>query len=518
MQTTGRFGVRDVSSSRGLSLRLRASGGTVLLLLAAVSLPAGQAETAPAAVGGRVFLDANTNGILDAGEKGLPDIGVSDGMQIVRTGPEGKYAITIAADPSIPYKPYQVLTVCWPSYTWPSGRWWRRLGTIEDPKNVNFGLREDTQPLPFAFLHMSDNHDNGAVYPRVAADVKRMMPMARFIINTGDLGYASVGNAEKMFSSVATNAKSVPVPILHIPGNHDISPGKQGVGDGEHPLAHYGGYVKHLGPVRWSFDYAGCHFVGVDWRGPYGRFLQADRKGVKPGTMIFAFVHYRSDMGRVTHMFYGHTHTQARHGNATGVVNPSGDGGWNVGVVYNGGKSFERVERCAGCKKGQPGYHSRRRCQIRQLTYTWMAGIAARRLKARVADKRQLTNGVHTIQAAAGRGHEIDVAFSPGEAKRCGIRIGARQTVEIAVEGRLIHVDGIPIPYKPREEIKTVSLHAVVEGDRLILYIDKLMHVARGVKIDDTSRITLFAEGGKATFAKATVWPLKQMKGKGISN
>jgi len=73
----------------------------------------------------------------------------------------------------------------------------------------------------------------------------------------------------------------------------------------------------------------------------------------------------------------------------------------------------------------------------------------------------------------------------------------------------LICVGGISIPYMQNKDIKTVRFNAVIEGGRLILYIDSLMHVSRSVAIDDISRVTLFAEGGTATFEKATVWELK---------
>ena len=57
------------------------------------------ATTAPAAenpksVRGRVILDANANGRIDAGEKGLAGIAVTDGVNFVTTGDDGNSPTT----------------------------------------------------------------------------------------------------------------------------------------------------------------------------------------------------------------------------------------------------------------------------------------------------------------------------------------------------------------------------------------------------------------------------------------
>ena len=47
---------------------------------------------------GVVFHDANGNGQRDAGEKGLADVRVSNGVNIVKTDAEGKYEIGVDDD------------------------------------------------------------------------------------------------------------------------------------------------------------------------------------------------------------------------------------------------------------------------------------------------------------------------------------------------------------------------------------------------------------------------------------
>jgi hypothetical protein len=44
---------------------------------------------------GIVFEDANENGVLDSGESGIPEVRVSNGRDIVRTGSTGRYEIDI---------------------------------------------------------------------------------------------------------------------------------------------------------------------------------------------------------------------------------------------------------------------------------------------------------------------------------------------------------------------------------------------------------------------------------------
>lgn len=42
---------------------------------------------------GTIFIDRNENGKLDAGEKGLPGVLVSDGLHVVKTDSKGSYTV-----------------------------------------------------------------------------------------------------------------------------------------------------------------------------------------------------------------------------------------------------------------------------------------------------------------------------------------------------------------------------------------------------------------------------------------
>ena len=42
---------------------------------------------------GRIFVDRNQNGLFDAGEKALKNIGVSDGLNVVKSDKDGRFTL-----------------------------------------------------------------------------------------------------------------------------------------------------------------------------------------------------------------------------------------------------------------------------------------------------------------------------------------------------------------------------------------------------------------------------------------
>src|SRR5690606_33996999 len=47
---------------------------------------------------GYVFNDANANGRRDAGEAGIANVSVSNGVQVVQTGSDGQYTVPVGND------------------------------------------------------------------------------------------------------------------------------------------------------------------------------------------------------------------------------------------------------------------------------------------------------------------------------------------------------------------------------------------------------------------------------------
>lgn len=517
----------------------------VLFLITALCL-AGAMQSQAAditTVSGKVYLDSNGNGKLDAGEKGIPGVRVTDGIDFATTDADGAYTITIVDDYIIPYRPARTISVCWPTGKWPTSRWWHRLSEITDAKAVLFGLRDDEQKLPFVFLHTSDDHGSGRMYAEhYSHDARLMKPLAKFIFNTGDMGYATPGGADQMFRSIASNAADFPIPMFITPGNHDF------VGEdtntnarmNNHPLAGWGAQTKYLGPVRWSFDYAGVHFLSLDYmeKSEKGyddkiphvavQFMEKDLAQVKKGTRVVLLVHcYDSsaDFYQALHKFKidfmccGHTHTPsyARVGRVPTITNF----GLGTGVVTD--DAIDIAER-------------------RPLTFNdrfllgYFRGVTRPAMEKRRQEHHAVTNRIMDDAKFAITGSpktesvEIITEITPGSARRVGFRAGTKDTIDITFDGKAVIVAGAPIPFPlipqdipipnapdaptnaPARKIaadKTIRWHILIDRDRLTIFANDIFRLTKAVRVDQPAAVTLLAEGGKATFNAFDVWELR---------
>ncbi|MCE5328250.1 MAG: hypothetical protein LLG01_17740 [Planctomycetaceae bacterium] len=486
-------------------------------------------EKAPATVEGVVFLDANANGKRDPGEKGLADVGVNDGMHFAVTGPDGSYSLTLMPDPAIPWNPARCVSMTWPSNYWPTGKWFYRLSDVPSGKGVDFGLREDKQTFPFAFMHTTDGHGTGGEYPRVARDMAVMGPVVKFHVDTGDILYANYSQppeAIMTFRRLAAITKQTEFPGAHfaVPGNHDNTGCTVALKDHhpDQPMFCHGVWTKYVGPHRWSFNYGGCHIVGVDWRNPKpdglwgdeapqaaADFMKADFARLSEGTRVFQFVHFPTGVGeyhqvvkRVTYAYGGHNHRFAQYNYgcpSVTAMNCIGNGPSNVTVVTE--NDFAVVNRCPGCKSGDHARHSKL-CPISQLRLVVEPGLTPLRGKATQLAGKPLDKQVVSVSGAV----EIDADIQIGSARKTGIKIGQ---CEVVFEGSALTVDGVAIPFKPWPEQKNkLSLHIAASKGFICVYANDLIRLHKPVKIGPISDVTFFAEGGAATLTEATVWPL----------
>ncbi|MCE5276956.1 MAG: metallophosphoesterase [Planctomycetaceae bacterium] len=487
---------------------------------------------APAVVKGVVFLDANANGKRDDGEKGLSGVRVTDGVGFAVTGDDGAYSITIAPDRVLTYAGARVVSVSWPSGMWPSGQWWARLDQLADATRVDFALREDKQSLPFAFLHMSDDHGGGWAYKNIAPRVKELGGLLKFCFNTGDMGYAGPDNAESMFTGLKKIGQEFPVPMFFTPGNHDMV--KQ-VERGSGPLAGAGGFTKYLGPIRWSFDYAGVHFASIDWWDPdikehvegsappiAAAWLDKDLSAVKPGTRTILLVHFPSGCKeyfdviarhKVAQAFGGHNHRHAFYDYAgvaaVTTVNPETSGSGNLCVVTQ--DAIDVVFYCNG-GKGGPNYHGKL-CGL-SASWNWKDLIVPKGTpdKTLSAAAVSLDGGTRTLDAGSSQGVNVVAEFAPGTAKRVGLRFGASSPVEVVFTGQSLVAGGAPIPFVLLpSDAGTVRLQVTIGGGLMTLRANNRIRMAKpkAVSVTNPAAVTLFAEGGKAEFKKVDVTALK---------
>jgi Icc-related predicted phosphoesterase len=98
----------------------------------------------------------------------------------------------------------------------------------------------------FDFVVIGDNRDGAEVYNRLVNRAKAFNPL--FILNTGDF---SREGQDFEYENYIKQIAPVDIPILHLPGNHDVRYGSEI-------------YRKYVGDLNWVFDLGGFRFIGLD--------------------------------------------------------------------------------------------------------------------------------------------------------------------------------------------------------------------------------------------------------------
>jgi len=276
--------------------RAKGSSGVLgiigLVWLALSAILAAQVAAEPVAVRGLVFRDANANGRPDAGEPGLANAVVSDGLSVHRTGADGRYAFEADVDPAQRQGQAPIIFVSVPSGFRAQGPWYQ---SAKDAGDLDFALVAEEQRLPFTFIHMTDAHIPRAevkgrkVYDAFSADAEKFKDRAKFILSGGD--DCDLGDSDPRAKAVADFERYVawtaalPLPIRHVPGNHDylgVRSRTPGDWDPKDPNFNLGLWLQRLGPTRWSFNYAGYHFLGIEMypSEPMRKWIEADLSAV----------------------------------------------------------------------------------------------------------------------------------------------------------------------------------------------------------------------------------------------
>jgi hypothetical protein len=274
----------------------------VVVALAPTSASAGRAEGPRAAVTGRVFIDRNANGRFDAGERGLPDVAVSNQQDVVLTSADGTFTLSS-------FGPTGVVFVTVPDGYQSRGDFFRRLDAAASAP-LEFALAPRPATGPLTFVHASDTHIAEAVRPRMrrlVALIDSIKPS--FVIVTGDLvrDALRVGETEARgyYELFQREASHIAAPLWTVPGNHEvfgIERDKSGVA-ATHPLFGRTMYRTYRGPDYYSFNAGGVHFVGlnsvdIDDTRYYGHvdslqlaWLAHDLAVVPPTTPVVTFNH-----------------------------------------------------------------------------------------------------------------------------------------------------------------------------------------------------------------------------------
>ncbi len=221
-------------------------------------------------VTGYVYEDANRNGKKERKEKGLANVAVTNGSDVVLTDKAGKYELPVGSEAIIAViKPsgYAVPLNSdnLPQFFYnhkPSGSPKSEFPGVAPtgklPKSVDFGLYVSNEGDNFTALVFGDpqayNLDEiDYFYRGVVAEVEGIKNVP-FGLSLGDL----VGNDLSLFNPYIQAVKKVGIPWYNLLGNHDLN--FDAATDDRADET----YEAHFGPANYAFNYGKVHFIVLD--------------------------------------------------------------------------------------------------------------------------------------------------------------------------------------------------------------------------------------------------------------
>jgi len=293
----------------------------VLLPLLLIASARGAAEQHAADAGrpqqeraiGVVFHDANGNGARDDGEAGLEDVGVSNGIDVVRTDAHGSY--------EIPLNDFGVVFVIKPrGFTspvdleqmlprfyylhrpWGSPGWLPYAGvpaTGRAPASIDFPMQSQVEPERFRILVFGDPQSRNLlevdylrrdlIEPMLA---ERVESNAAFGVSLGDLTFDNLHLFEPQNRVIAR----LGIPWYNVIGNHDINTGQPDRHDDET-------FERVFGPGTYAFQWGSVFFIVLDnvystgdgWKPKFGRerirFVRNALTMAPPDALVVAMAH-----------------------------------------------------------------------------------------------------------------------------------------------------------------------------------------------------------------------------------
>ncbi len=515
-------------------------------------------EKMPATVAGQITCDGEP----------IAGVRVTDGVDFAVTDAEGKYSITLKPDPLVPYTPSRCISVCWPTGTWPkrfpSGKfdWWVRLLDVKDPAAVNFELVSREQELPVVATFGTDPHDNFTRAQNFVwlDETARAGDHVTFAVAGGDLGYLGFGNADEAYTSIRKFTHAFPVPMPHCIGNHDVVGIHSKWWSVAHELAGYGAFIKYVGPVRWSFDVAGIHFVGMDFSliDEAGKiqlgiaqsaldWLEKDLAAQPEGTPIYFFAHQPwspherffelLDKYNVKLAIGGHSHRNMFLN--TEPAKPGQIEYWTkmslYTLVYAGREKFEFVDRCIykGNRKGWDdhwSHHGRACALVNDFAENMKQDFEGKHVG--VADVT-LDGKSRAIETVAGKTYDVRVgARGAGDAPQntWGLRLSAEdgQTYEFIYDEKadMLTLMGLKTYFNPviptrNEDLSAVKpegptdadspdhwveMRIMVTPDRVRVLVGNRLHYEKFITPGAAKKLEIFSDDGPTEFKRVDVW------------
>ncbi|MCX7918887.1 MAG: calcineurin-like phosphoesterase family protein [bacterium] len=218
---------------------------------------------------GFVYHDANRNQIYDPGEKGIPNIRVSNGRDIVLTDVQGRYRIPIEADMILfVIKPTGWTTAfdadnfpkfyyIYKPYGSPSTRFAGSTPTGALPESIDFPLYPQDEPSNFKVLFFGDiqvrNRKTIEYFARSVVE-ELIDTDAKFGVTLGD----NVSDILDLYPELKSVIGYIGIPIYFTFGNHDSNY------DVTTEKYTHETYSRYFGPVYYSFEYGKVHFIVLE--------------------------------------------------------------------------------------------------------------------------------------------------------------------------------------------------------------------------------------------------------------
>lgn len=226
--------------------------------------------TAQTTVKGIVFEDVNQNGKKEKKEKGIANVAVTNGREVVLTDKKGNYELPLKDDAIIAvikpsaYK-IQVNKDNLPQFFYnhkpagsPKGKFEGVVPTGKLPESVDFGLIPQKETADFTALVFGDPQpytlEEVDFFTRGIVSEVEGIKNIPFGLSMGDL----VGNDLSLFNPYIQSVKKIGIPWYNLLGNHDLNFDAKADNLADET------YEAHFGPANYAFNYGKVHFIVLD--------------------------------------------------------------------------------------------------------------------------------------------------------------------------------------------------------------------------------------------------------------
>ena len=218
---------------------------------------------------GTVFHDLNKNLKLDKGEPGIPNVLVSNQVDVVQTDEKGRYKLKVYDEciffitkpsgyvtPVTENKLSQFYYIHRPKGS-PPLKYKGVEATGKLPKKLNFPLYKVNEPDSFEVIVLGDpqtRNDREIDYLRDDIVSELVGTRAKFAVALGDIMFDNLSFFER-YNKIMSQ---IGVPCYNIAGNHDRNY------DAKDDSRALETFISYFGPPNYSFNYGNVHFVVLD--------------------------------------------------------------------------------------------------------------------------------------------------------------------------------------------------------------------------------------------------------------